>query len=520
MTDSTLNLADYRRELLTGSFGYYARNCLYINTKTVGLIPFKMNKEQCFLDAVIEQQKRETGRVRVIIIKGRQQGISTYIQGRIFRLVTTQYGKRAFILKHESQATENIFGMTQRYLAHAPDFVKPVVGKCNQRNIHFENIDSGYGVGTARNENVGRSQTIHYFHGSEVAYWTNGEAHLAGLLQAVPDEPGTEIYLESTANGLNFFHQQFVKAQKEKSDFIVVFIPWFWNEGYRTKPPADFELTNDEAVYAEQHGLDGEQMYWRRKRIIGLSNSVDMSDGELLFKQEYPATAAEAFQYTGGDTLITPEMCMAARKREVTGFGKLIVGIDPSYGGDRFAIVRRQGQKIYGNEAHQGPQLNDFMYRVNLCKNILDTVDPVAGKKPDYVIFDSGAGRDVASKLASDGYTNIRVVDFGSKANDQKNYRNRRQEMYANLVLALIDPDFPVQIPDDDEFQADLCATPYKYNPLTEAKELLAKAAIIKEFGRSPDLADAAALTFAVPLHSGTSTPVRRPRPNPILSER
>ena len=74
--------------------------------------------------------------------------------------------------------------------------------------MFFDKLDSGYKVGTAGTKGVGRSSTIQLFHGSEVAFWPHADAHAAGVLQAVPDVEGTEVILESTANGVgNLFHE-------------------------------------------------------------------------------------------------------------------------------------------------------------------------------------------------------------------------------------------------------------------------------------------------------------------------
>ena len=51
-------------------------------------------------------------------------------------------------------------------------------------------------------------------------------------------------------------------------------------------------------------------MAWRRAKI------TDLRD-EMLFRQEYPATAAEAFQTSGEDVMISPQLVMKARKIEV-----------------------------------------------------------------------------------------------------------------------------------------------------------------------------------------------------------
>ena len=521
MNYQALNLQEQFNEMCFGPFGFYARNCLTIRTKDDGMQPFALNKAQDYLDELLEEQLRETGRVRVIILKGRQQGISTYVQGRFFRKVTTMHGIRAFTLTHAQDATENLFGMAQRFVDYASPHFLPKLGQSNAKTLNFEVLDSGYGVGTAGNKAVGRSQTIQLFHGSEVGFWPNAEEHTKGVLQAVPDAPGTEIILESTANGVgNYFYNIWKDAEHKQNKFKPVFIPWFWSSEYQKDPPEDFELSDEEVELKQQFDLTDAQLCWRRDKISELKTG---SQGGLsAFRQEYPMTAAEAFQYTGGETLITAEDCMRARKREVKGFGPVIVGVDPSYGIDRFAIVRRQGFKMYGHETYVGSDVIDFAQRLNLCINILKNPDPLTGRVPDMLVLDWAAGAEIADELIRLRYGaggRVRVVKFGEKAQEPKKYRNRRQEIYARLVNFLIEPESYCQIPDDDEFQADLCATPYKFHPVTEAKELRGKDYIRQEFGFSPDLADAAALTLAFGINSNANhAPVKRPPTVPILS--
>jgi hypothetical protein len=156
----------------------------------------------------LEKQRRETGKVRALILKGRQEGCSTYVTGRFYWRSTHRRGVRLFILTHEDQATQNLFGMVDRYHEHCPALVKPQTGAANAKELYFSKLDSGYKVGTAGTKDIGRSSTVQLFHGSEVAFWPHAESHIAGVLQAVPDLPGSEIVLESTANGIgNPFHQ-------------------------------------------------------------------------------------------------------------------------------------------------------------------------------------------------------------------------------------------------------------------------------------------------------------------------
>jgi hypothetical protein len=225
-----------------------------------------------------------------------------------------------FILTHEQDATDNLFGMVDRYHQHNP-LVKPSTGAANAKELYFDKLDSGYSVGTAGSKAVGRSKTVQLFHGSEVAFWPNAPTHFAGVVQAIPDLPDTEIILESTANGVGGeFHERWQQAEAGIGDYIAIFVPWFWSDEYRRPVPDDFTLDDEEREYAELHGLDLEQMAWRRAKIAELKDP-------LLFKQEYPATAAEAFQTTGHDSFIKPRVLKA--RKATRGLARLVGGARP-----------------------------------------------------------------------------------------------------------------------------------------------------------------------------------------------
>ena len=101
-------------------FEYYAPRCLKIRTKSGAIEPLELNSAQLYLHRALEAQKGQTGRVRAMILKGRQQGCSTYTEGRFFQRVTHYKGLRAFILTHKDEATAAIFGMAKRFYTHCP----------------------------------------------------------------------------------------------------------------------------------------------------------------------------------------------------------------------------------------------------------------------------------------------------------------------------------------------------------------------------------------------------------------
>src|ERR671921_472773 len=97
------------RRRLRDHFEHYAARCLKIRTKSGAVYSFCLNEAQRYLHQQLEQQKAQTGKVRALVVKGRQQGCSTYTEGRFFHQVTHRRGVKAFILTHLDEATNNLF---------------------------------------------------------------------------------------------------------------------------------------------------------------------------------------------------------------------------------------------------------------------------------------------------------------------------------------------------------------------------------------------------------------------------
>lgn len=445
-----------------------------------------LNRAQFYLHQALEAQKAKTGMVRVIVLKGRQQGITTYTQARFYWLTSLRRGMQAYILTHEIKATNNVFDMAERFHRLAP--IAPILEASNEKEMIFAGQESGYRVATAGSKGTGRSGTAQLFHGSEVAYWPNAEDHLAGIGQVVPRAPGTEMILESTANGVgNVFHRLWTSAERGESDYIPVFIPWYWDEGYTMDPPPGFALTEEERAYKEAYNLHDGQMAWRRAKIAS-----DFAGDDARFRAEYPANAAEAFTAVGHDAWIPPSLVMAAvtRKLEpITYAIPLVIGVDPArFGSNRTSIARRRGRKVFPIERlpHQ-----DTMATAGRIVTI------IRDERPARVFIDvGGLGAGVFDRLIELGYGDVVTqVNFGGTANQADRYFNRRSEMWGETKQWLSTG----QIPDDPVLIGDLSGPKYSYDSdgrlKLEKKEDMAKRGI-----QSPDSGDALGLTFAMPI--------------------
>lgn len=478
------------RQRLKDDFEHYASKCLKIRTKDGSIEAFKLNKAQRYIHQRLQDQLRTTGKVRAIILKGRQQGCSTYIGARLYHKVTHSRGIQAFILTHALDATNNLFKMAKRFYENTPPLVRPEVSTSNSKELVFGQLDSGYKLGTAENKNVGRSSTIQLAHFSECGFWNNASDHAIGIMQAIPNAGNTEIILESTANGVgNYLHQEWQKAEAGISEFQAIFIPWYWQDEYIRPVDADFKCTIEEDQLKVFYGISDAQINWRRNKIVDLS--VNGMDGAKAFKQEYPFHAEEAFQLTGEDSYIPSDLVMRARKCEIAErHGPLIVGVDPArFGDDRTSIIRRQGRVAYGLESYVK---RDTMEVAGLVHTI------IMREQPAMVCVDvGGLGAGVVDRLFELGHRDIVFpINAGSSPLDGSKYANKRGEMWGLLNDWLRAE--PVQIPDIDSLHADICGIRYKFD--SNSRLVMEQKADMKKRGvRSSDEADALCLTLAMP---------------------
>lgn len=477
--------------LLARNLPTYAKHCLRISNKGGQEIPFTLNKAQMYLHNRIEQQKKRIGKVRILIVKGRQQGCSTYVAARFYHKAVFNPGQNVYILSHESNTTQKLFGIVKRYHENVPDEMKMKVEEDNVKAYKFAN-KSTYSVGTARNKNTGRGGTVQLFHGSECAFYENTDELQTGLLQSIADMQGTEIILESTANGLgNFFHQACMDAMQGVGEYELVFIPWFWQEEYSQTPPVDFKRTDEEEKLVEQFGLTDSQLYWRRMKIASFG-----AGGEWKFQQEYPNTPHEAF-VSSGESMIPAEQIHNARKRriELDSEHAMILGVDPSRTSDRFVIVPRRGRKMYEPTIIEPKKYGEIKTETGAAF----VMQAIEKYNPDKVFIDVTKDWGVYDFLVNMGYGKlVTPVVFSEGAIRNDLYLNKRAEMLIE-VRDWFDA-YEVDIPDRDDVHSDIASIPRPRQTAGSKWFIESKENIKQKLGLSTDIMDGLALTFAFPV--------------------
>lgn len=244
---------------------------------------------------VLEAQRKP---VRLYTLKSRQVGVSTFFQGKKMYRVLTQPFYRAAVIAHNKGASQEIFEIGTRILRNLP-FRPPI--EIERRDEIQTKADSKYTVLTAGNEDIGRATSAHGIHFSEGAFYDNGEIVFDGVMQTVGREPGTSVFFETTANGIdNFACDLWNQAVSGKSDWIPIFFPWWQHPSYSipvTKERAEQiaeTMDEEERWLVKAFKLDAGQIEWRRVTIeTNLRGSVPK------FHQEYPSHPEEAFLSSG-----------------------------------------------------------------------------------------------------------------------------------------------------------------------------------------------------------------------------
>ena len=318
---------DFLKRLST-DFELFSEVCLKIVDKGGNLIPFVFNEAQSEFHIMVEDQKTRLGIVRKILVKARQWGGTTYIAGRFIWNCWRNKHKHAQVVAHTQSATEKIFKMYQTYVDNLPLEMRPQTRSLSSTEIAFDNpskdpverqrnpgLGSSIGVFSAGGRGALRGSTVQYLHCSEVPSWEDPKKFMLAALATVPNEDelrmDTEVFIESTAEGIgDWFHQKY-QAAKNKAEgevFEAVFIPWYLHTKYSRQVGYDLVLTEEERRLVEDEHpewqyvnpatgskrLSVEQIAWKRETLR------TGCDGDLLqFQQEYPLTDEEAFVSKG-----------------------------------------------------------------------------------------------------------------------------------------------------------------------------------------------------------------------------
>ena len=276
----------------------YGREGLIIRPTGGATRPFIFNSVQMKLHAELENLKAALGYVRVIVLKARQLGVSTYVGARFYHRMKHDPGFRTIIMAHRDDALLALAEMVDRYYENDP--TQPGKKARSAGHLILEN-DSGVTVMVAGpvKTGAGRAFTFQLAHLSELAFWSQASEHMSALMRTIHKVPGTEVIVESTANGASgVFHSIAMAARQGIGDYKLLFYPWFDHDDYRGVPPDSWSPNDAFREMGDRFKLGRDQLFWAQSENTQMAK-VDGEDADDLcwrFQQEYPCTIDEAFR--------------------------------------------------------------------------------------------------------------------------------------------------------------------------------------------------------------------------------
>ena len=307
-----LTLNEYRED-----FEAYARDLLYIANTQREVQLFNLNVVQKKIHEQFDRRIKK-GRCFLYVLKARQEGVSTYSEGRIFHSSHLWPNTTAAIVTDEIERSEQIFKMTKLFYSRLPASWRPMIRNSNKRELVFENpskhgrydspgLNSSIEVFTAGSANVGRGWTFNICHLSEFAFYPNGPAIIDALMPSIHTVPGNFVILETTADRAgSFAHDEWLRYKVEYAKYgedcelLPVFLAWWelpsYQKAFKDKTVRDAfvdSYDDEERELIKRFGVSDEQLNWRRDQIRIMKGDLNS------FRREYPSFDEEAWLFAG-----------------------------------------------------------------------------------------------------------------------------------------------------------------------------------------------------------------------------
>ena len=301
-------------EKYLSSRAYRLNNLYYIQDKRGRKVKFKLNEPQTI--AFNEMWYLN------VILKGRQQGMSTFIEILMLDMCLFRDDTSCGLVAHTLDDAKGLLASKVKYpYDNLPDWLKEAVPLTTDSKTELAwGNNSKLRVGTSL-----RGGTYNILHVSEYGkiahkYPDKAEEIVAGAFNTI--QAGQQIFVESTHEGGKGgrFYELCVNSMGKKDeeltklDFKFLFFPWFNLPEYRLKSDhtiVDEETTRYLDTIEKYHGitLDKEQRIWYFKKKI--------QQGFKIY-QEFPSTVEEAFMVEVSGAFYAKQMGRARAEKRIT----------------------------------------------------------------------------------------------------------------------------------------------------------------------------------------------------------
>lgn len=513
----------YFKELLSKerypyAFKEFANKYIHIQPKAgeIGILGLNEHQEEVY-QKICELWKKNNS-VELVIIKGRQDGISTFVANMFSIYHLLVWERSQFFLTNVSHNRSNLFDKFKIGFDNLPPLLKKetIAGgrigesvKFNGCKLSFHTTNEGAG----HRESPTRGQTYSFLFDDEAGHREKAEdttslVNSPSKIRIIAGTPATGSMLEKALK------------EKEAQDKLdeVLFLPWHTFNEYESKDvPADWKPRETTVEYFKKLNLDNlplEKKHWAEKQILFFA--VDYFNPYAKFTQEYPSNVWCGFELTAENCFTKPYLIqMATENRNAVKSNTAVIGIDVGHTGDKTIACIRQGNYAYFIELKHNPSAeSDFKYKARqLCDFLRSNRNvSVIQINIDSTGVGSGLGGVIKETLREEGLMfassvgraiDIQEVHFATKVKKKNtNPFNRvmvgvKEYMYFELARWLETTAVSIDGGKSEitaRIQKELLSTSITTK---NGEETIAQKEKIKQkLGHSPDYADALALTF------------------------
>lgn len=288
-------------------------------------VPFVFNPNQAKCHLIIKEHYEKHGSIRVVILKARRVGMSSYIDGLAVTHCIAKAQAHALIVAHLKDVADKGLFRVPRDLAVSLNDRMPGAADVRTRSIIFPHTGgvSNLDIATAGSVGAGRGLTLSFLHLSEAASYPGQKSFLA-ILPSVSKAPDTVIALESTAQGRTGIGETFYNywnganaSGPRWNGFTPIFLSWLDDPTcFRPDREAEDAPASDleKELMGKPFNASLGQIAWMRMVLEG-----ECEGSELMFNQEYPHSPEVAFVATGDPAFTTAEIryAMSTKKQPI-----------------------------------------------------------------------------------------------------------------------------------------------------------------------------------------------------------
>lgn len=319
---------------------------LKIKNKDAHIVPFRLNTPQLRYYAFKETIKKRGLPNRIVILKYRQGGFTTYEQADSFHRASTRKNQEVLTIAHTEESAKKIFKMSKLFAKTQDSDLKETYSE-TRTSLSFPEKNSNYNLSWCGADSVG--ETLNKVHITEFALWkTDPMGQLSKVQETVPITGDAELVIESTAQGFNEFYEIYEGAKNGTNAFFPFFIRWFDDPQYQLPLEKGENLqpySSDEERLIVAYLLTPEQIKFRRFKIGEKNGDINkfleqypenditcfISSGYSYFNTELILNRAIPFAQANLPIKVKKEEGLQIWEKPIPG-RKYVMGVDPSEG--------------------------------------------------------------------------------------------------------------------------------------------------------------------------------------------